>query len=694
MKFLCTNCQTVFRAELESGNPPSCPSCSSPDVVKAKSNAWFNFRVSILSLGLIVAAGFLLQSLTGIFTPPRKPIAKKSSSTNTVTLSYVHDVRPLLEEYCYSCHGEKKKKADLSLQAFADEDSVLANRKVWEKVLLNLRSGTMPPDGKTQPALAQREKVASWIENTLFKCNCDDPDPGRVTVRRLNRSEYNNTVHDLVGVDFKPADDFPADDTGYGFDTIGDVLSVPPVLLEKYFTAAESIMDKAIVTDPEKLKGTLPSTHQKIFFKPYNQDNKMQVAREIMERFASHAYRRPVTPSEVDKLLRFITVAEKEKQGFEQGIKLACEAVLVNSKFLFRMEFQQEPNNPDQTTNLDEFALASRLSYFLWSTMPDEELFLNAGRHRLRQNLDKQIARMLKDDKSRALVDNFGGQWLQLRNLALVTPDRKTFPTFDEPLRQAMRKETELFFQGIVQEDRNVNEIINADYSYLNERLAKHYGISGVDGKEFKKVSLPPGQRMGLLTHASILTITSNPNRTSPVKRGKYVLENILGTPPPPPPPDVPALSEKELTGTLRQRMEAHRDNPVCASCHARMDPIGFGFEHFDGIGAWREKDGTNSIDPAGKLVSGETFTNHVELSRLLAGKKKDEFVRCFTEKLFTYATGRGPEYYDKCAFELMTKAISTNNYRFSAVVAQIVESIPFQKRRGEGERTLVQSSQ
>jgi hypothetical protein len=322
--------------------------------------------------------------------------------------------------------------------------------------------------------------------------------------------------------------------------------------------------------------------------------------------------------------------------------------------------------------------------------MPDRELFAQAERGTLRRNLESQVHRMLKDHKALALVNNFAGQWLQLRNLDLVTPDNKLFPKFDESLRAAMKTETELLFETILGEDRSVLDFIQADYTFLNERLAEHYGITNVIGDVFQRVSLKQTQRGGILTHASILTLTSNPTRTSPVKRGKWVLENILGTPPPPPPPDVPELKDaRQLSGTLRQRMEQHRENAICASCHARMDPIGFSFEHFDAIGAWREKDDGLPIDSSGQLLTGESFSDPSELRRILATRKRDEFVRCLARKMLTYALGRGLEYYDKCAADEIVVTLEKNNYKFSALALGIARSVPFQMRRGEIERKV-----
>ncbi len=769
---------------------------------------------------------FLVWLLTGsaaAHAAPRPASVKAARAPGKVT--FEKHVAPFLSQYCFSCHGEKKK-GDLDLRIYTSQALAEKDREVFEKILRNLESHEMPPEKKPQPTLDEREKITAWIETVVFKCDCDHPDPGRVTLRRLNRTEYNNTIRDLVGVDFQPAEDFPADDVGYGFDNIGDVLSMPPILLEKYMAAAEKILSKAIVTDnagqrtakrwaAEGLEGSapggpadggarelsregdifveypfpdageyilrarawaqqagpeiarmtfrlagkdvktfdvaavessprvyevrvtaeagrkkfaaayinnyvnpkdpdpnnrdrnlfieyleivppasatppvLPASHERIFFCQPTGATRPDCARRIITRFATRAYRRPATEAEVTRLVKFVELAEKEGEKFEAGIKLALQAVLVSPHFLFRGEIQPEPNNPAAVHPVNEYALATRLSYFLWSTMPDEELFTQAAKGTLRKNLEAQVRRMLKDPKSGALVENFAGQWLQTRSLAQMTPDKKEFPTFDEPLRTAMQRETDLFFEAIMREDRSVLDFLDADYTFANERLARHYGLSGVKGDQFQRVSLKGTARGGVLTHGSVLTITSNPTRTSPVKRGKWILENILGTPPPPPPPDVPELKESKLSGSLRQRMEQHRENVLCASCHARMDPIGFGFENFDGVGAWRTKDADYPIDPSGRLVTGEEFKGPTELKQMLLKKKKDEFIRCLSEKVLTYALGRGLEYYDKCAVDGISKNLAKSRYKFTSLILEVVGSAPFQMRRGEGGKTM-----
>jgi mono/diheme cytochrome c family protein len=627
-----------------------------------------------MNLGRCLCVVSLLAWLPAVRADDSKKADSKESKD-----SFAQDLRPLFAKYCVMCHGGSKPKAHLALDAFKDEASILKSPDVLDKIQEKIRAREMPPQNKPQPNEAEQKLITHWIDTKLAKLSQSDGkrDPGRVTIRRLNRVEYNNTIRDLVGIDFHAADDFPADDVGYGFDNIGDVLSMAPILMERYLDAAERIVAKAFAT---------PLVRQRILFRQPTDQNKVECARQIIERFAFHAYRRPVKPEEVDRLVGLVTQAEAQGDSFDRGIQIALQAVLVSPHFLFRIELDPEPRNENAVHPLNDFELASRLSYFLWTSMPDDELFEQARQNKLHEDavLEAQTRRMLKDPKAHALVENFAGQWLELRNLKTMTPDASLFPTFDESLRSAMLKESELFFESIVKEDRSVLDFLDADFTFLNERLARHYGIQGVQGDQFQRVHLTSDQRGGILTQASILTVTSNPTRTSPVKRGKWILENILGTPPPPPPPDVPELKEgKELTGTLRQRMEQHRANPSCATCHQRMDPLGFGFENYDAVGAWRTKDGQSSIDPSGVLPDAKSFKGPKELKAILKGKE-EEFRRCLAEKMLTYALGRGLEFYDKAAIQQISGNVASKENRFSALVVEIVKSDPFRKRRGK----------
>ncbi len=734
-------------------------------------------------------------------------------------------VLPFLNKYCIDCHGPQRQRADLTLHQYTDKLSFLRGRKTWLTASHMIHTSEMPSGKGPMPTIEEREFMVRWIDKTLNEIDCENRDPGRVTIRRLNRLEYNNTVRDLLGVNFTPADDFPTDDVGYGFDNIGDVLSMPPVLLEKYLRAAQQVATAAIANDPGRrtvearhitasnLRGgenqgrtkvihvngdvttdiDLPrdgkyelrvfayasqagnefvklglviddqqlqvfeikatggsgqlNTHtlnlkrgkhalalrflnnfkdekhpdpkrrdrnvyitnievvgpildkpevvsmSQIFTrlpKPDNSDWR-DAAVEVLARKARQAYRRPVTDDEVNRLVRFVEQVKADGGSFVQGIELALQAMLVSPSFLFRIELDPDPTNPKAIRTLNDHELAARLSYFIWSSTPDEELSTLADKGLLRQPgvMERQIQSMLKDPRASALVQGFAAQWLQLRSLERITPDRRQFPEFDQPLRQAMLRETELFVETIIREDRSVLDFIDGRFTFVNGRLARHYNIPNITGDTFRRIDLDGTQRSGILTHASILTITSNPTRTSPVLRGKYVLEEILGAPPPPAPPDVPELpgtGEGAAAGeslSMRDRLKLHLTNPTCASCHERMDPIGFGMENYDGIGRWRTSEGKHPIDASGTLPGGESFQTPAQLKAILL-QRKNEFSRTLAEKLLTFALGRGLEYYDKCAVDDIVKAMQTNDYRFSAMVLAIAGSDPFTKRRGK----------
>ncbi len=734
---------------------------------------------------------------------------------------------PFFNKYCVECHGKDEPEGEFSLTGLMDEASIYSSHKSWEKVFGMLELGAMPPeDADPKPGDAENDKIVAYLDTLVFTVDCNAVrDPGRVTVRRLNRTEYNNTVRDLLGVDFRPADDFPSDDVGYGFDNIGDVLTISPLLLEKYLDAAEAVAERAIAVPPKpekrKFSGTqlqrtgsatlsgsgayglnssgsvykyyrfetpgdyilraraggksaagedakmevrldektlkvfdvkppqqamnvyeikvhvdsdtkkfeavfindyynpekgedrnlaiasleiegpldapfvdLPESHKRLMIAHPGKNKDVSAAlasaRKVLEPFIGRAFRRPATKDEVDRFTSLVKIASEQGDGYEEALRVAVSGVLVSPHFLFRVEQDQKPDDPKALRSLNDYELASRLSYFLWSTMPDEELLTLAGQFKLHDDkvLEAQVQRMLKDPRSQALVDNFAAQWLNLRSLAEVTPDRKQFPTFDEKLQADMRRETEMFFEAVMREDRNMLDLLDGKFTFLNERLAKHYGISGVQGEEFRQVELTGNQRAGVLTHASILTITSNPTRTSPVKRGKWILENILGTPPPIPPDDVPLLAESQSAkpdATLREQLELHREIPGCRACHESLDSIGFGFENFDAVGRWRDREGKNPVDASGVLPSGEKFAGPLELVQVLK-KKQSDVSRNIVEKMLTYALGRGLEYYDQCAVDSIVRAHAKAEFRFSALVLQIVKCDPFLKRRGDGE--------
>ncbi len=834
------------------------------------------------------------------------------------TPAFKDSVQPFLTSHCTFCHNDQLKTADLSFDHYQDEGSALKDAQVWRRVKQMLDGKMMPPAPRPRPSPEEVAVVLDWIDANLSSEDTQ-PNPGRVTARRLNRAEYNNTVRDLLGIDFRPADDFPVDDTGYGFDNIGDVLSISPVLMEKYMTAADKSVRRAIMTDrsvkptvlrysapraegeqrqigaagrvayspegrlavrhlfpatgeydlhlrfvdrrtvlerrmswtyrvPElieqvselevktidldmlgeelclsldyairfmehfdvtKVGGTfvferekmlselieyqawleenpegpplppppalpvvftlegkkvatysaepkleyevddpvrvrveagerefyaevlnpegerwnpnsldwteyqsdlyknekrmvfadsieikgpfnpepapLPESHREIMVCDPEPDGFDRIcAEKIVGRLVRLAFRRPVTEKEVGGYVRFAKNAVAEGASFERGIQLALKAILVSPQFLFRVERDPEPARPNPIRPIDDFELASRLSYFLWSSMPDEALLDAAARGELRTEDGRraQVMRMIGDGKSQALVENFAGQWLQLRNVSLVKPDPEIFPEFDEELRAGMVRESELFFERIMREDRSILEFLKADYTFLNERLARHYGIDGVAGPEFRRVRLSGEQRGGVLTQASVLTVSSYPTRTSAVLRGLWVLENLLGDRPPDPPEDVPELDEQAVgnAASLRQQLERHRADPSCAVCHERMDAIGFGLENYNAIGGWRTADGNFPIDATGELPGGTRFDGPAGLTALLYAQQ-DQFARNLTEKVLTYALGRGLESYDEPAVEEIRSGLARGGYRFSSLVLGVVESMPFQMR-------------
>ncbi|HEV2294378.1 MAG TPA: DUF1592 domain-containing protein [Tepidisphaeraceae bacterium] len=973
---------------------------------------------------LIPAAALLVLAATTVSVRSSDvsaggPVAASETPATAPAGEFHRTVLPLLQKYCYECHGDGMDSGDLEMDSYKSLQDMRNDIKTWQKVLQYARTQTMPPPKADQPTQAERDALVEALHRELYQIDPANPDPGRVTVRRLNRSEYRNTIRDLIGVTFDPTIDFPQDDTGYGFDNIGDVLTLPPMLMEKYLAAAERILDGAIPTDsmesrerrvaanraqrsnkpsaddgsaaewvklssrdedrlsvavqgptradylvrvlayaqpyidkeaaatmrpmsdedavlapakpirlsiftgdalaaelditssaqrprwyearvgvgagstsihavarrdhppttlpvnagrigheqpgdifvkeiviegplqgavrrvandrlrasghgqrngeivflpqtgdeasasveirssgdhlvrvqacadqagdePAKMellvdgtavasfdvtapagikpspliKGLAKGADQPLFrvhevrttlgagkrklavrflndawFPDHEEPNlrdrnlyvqdleivdlasrplpppmtppmrelfvkhagpaaaatnapiehDAQVARKLLDEFTRRAWRRPPAPEELDRVMQLYNLAREHGESFHASVKHAMKGVLVSSSFLFRGEpllahragADTEPKKLAQP--IGEYELASRLSYFLWSSTPDDELLRLAERGELRKNLHAQVKRMLASDKSEAFVDNFAGQWLQFRNLDAVHPDRKMFKVYTDRLRDAMIRETRLFFTHIMREDRPLMDVLTADYTFVNELLARHYGLSNdVKGNDFRRVSLAGSPRRGVITHGSVLTLTSNPTRTSPVKRGKWVLENLLGSPPPPPPANVPPLESeaRQLTGTLRQRLEQHRESKACASCHAPLDPIGFGLEHFDAIGAWREKDGDAPVDATSAFVNGPTFNGSIELVELLAKTRGKDFYRSVVEACLTFALGRGVEPYDQPAVERIVRDLQANDGKFSTLVQGVVDSVPFQMRR------------
>jgi hypothetical protein len=750
------------------------------------------------------------------------------------------DPRAAFNRFCVGCHNSTLRTAGLALDTL-QATGVPANAATWEKVIRKLRGGTMPPQGSARPDAATYQALATWLETRIDEAARVRPQPGRVpAIHRLNRAEYSNAIRDLLAVEIDAAAFLPPDDSGFGFDNIADVLSVSPMLTERYLSAALKISRLAVgdstirpATDTfevnkylkqdDRVSDDLPFGSRggaairyyfpvdgnyvvKIFFDrtydgrvrglsephtlevrldgtkvqeitvggpeasgrggrnvsidgsevrfsatagpkivavsfvkkasraegmrrpfyavtsyeyagdvtlppaigsvelrgPYDvtgpgespsrqriftcHDANDRCARQILSTIARRAFRRPVTDRDIDPLMNFYRAgAGGHAAGLTAGVEAALRRILVSPDFLFRTEQDLAGAKPGHAYSISDLELASRLSFFLWSSIPDDQLLDAAARGELRQPLvlERQVRRMLADSRSRALVANFAAQWLWVRNIRLHQPDPIVFPEFDENLRQALEREIQLFLDSQIRDDRGIPELLTADYTFVNERLARHYGIPKVYGSHFRRISLPDDARRGLLGKAGLLTVTSYPNRTSPVFRGKWLLENVLGAPPPPPPPDVPALQENDggrVPRSVRERMELHRSNPTCASCHKVMDPLGFALENFDGIGRWRANEGGRPIDPTGVLADGARVDGPGSLREALLARR-EEFVFTVASKLLTYATGRGAEYYDAPAIRKIVRDAAGDDYRWSSMILGIARSVPFQNR-------------
>jgi mono/diheme cytochrome c family protein len=796
-------------------------------------------RLRISVAATYVAALATVSQLSGTASAQTPP----TSTTGTA------DIRPVLDKYCVTCHNGRLKTAGLDL-APANVNPIVDHADVWEKVILKLRAGSMPPAGSPRPDAATYDRVASAVEATLDRAAATHPHPSTAVAHRLNRAEYANAIRDLLGLEIDGRSMLPADDSGYGFDNIADVLSLSPALLDRYMSAAERISRLAIgdptlrpavqtysvrPTQPQvdrmnellpfgtrggiairhyfpvdgeyQIKIRLQRIHtngirgvsaphdievrlDRVRLKAYriggegpidpwsavpsasayeqtaddglelrlpikagmrlltvtfprqshvdegvleprlsvstyeyagDRDLPMSVqtvdvtgpfngarptdtpsrrrvftcdptraeaacAKTILSSLARRAFRRPVTRGDLDTLMGVYRTA-RANSSFERGIELALRAVLVDPDFLFRVERDPAGIAPGSVYRINDIELASRLSFFLWSSIPDDTLLSLAERGTLHQSavLEREVSRMLRDPRADALVRNFGGQWLYLRNMRSILPDPDGFPDFDDNLRDALARETELFLQSQLRDDRSVLELLTANYTFVNERLARHYGIPNVYGSSFRRVTLPDDRRAGVLTHGSVLTATSYANRTAPTIRGKWILQNLLGAPPPAPPPDVPALAEADEAGqahrSVRERLEQHRKNAVCASCHASMDPLGLALENFDAIGAWRTVDGVSTIDPTAVLPDGVKLDGPASLRALLL-KRSDRFVQNITEKLLTYAIGRGTDYHDAPAIRQIARDASATGSRWSSLILGIVKSTPFHMRR------------
>ena len=789
---------------------------------------------------------------------------------------FLSGILPILKSHCFECHGNGATEGNLALDEFTTEPLALAKPQIWWNVLKNVRSQVMPPADHDRLTPSEIDQLASWIKFRAFLIDPDSPDPGRTAVRRLNRTEYGNTVSDLMEIRFDATILFPPDDSGFGFDNVGDALSFSPLLMEKYLHAAQSIVDRAVPIETwvmpaqefsgrdfrdsdrnisgEGLSSTKPAhakrkvsidadgmykvnvtvklhgsfefdaSRYSVVFRIDGEDrskneygwdeskllsyefqeewtvgdhelafelipvaseksataaepgestyarfevNSVRIegpqgtaklvhpanyarffpreapptdgaernayAAEILRRFGTRAFRGTVHPSTVDRLVAIAAVAWEEPDAtFESGIAQAMTAILASPRFIFRLESPSPDDAAKAIANVDELGLASRLSYFLWSTMPDDELFELAQQGKLREQLSGQVARMLKDRRSNEFVRNFVGQWLRTRDVTQVNVDpiavlgyqeeyeeltaqfrgrrsrafgrdltpeeqktrdrfrelRGIAEVFDDELKRAMQRETEMCVEHIARENLSLLDLLDSNYTFVNEKLAEHYGIPDIQGRDMRRVELPSDSpRGGVLSHASMLMITSNPTRTSPVKRGLFILDNLLGTPSRPAPPGVPALEDSagrfgDRKPALRELLAAHRESPLCASCHNQMDPLGLALENFNALGMWRENDGNERINASGTLITGAAFQDVRELKRILRERHASDFYRCVTQKMLTFATGRGLEYTDEQTVDLIVQRLQDSGGEFNDLMDGVIASAPFQKIR------------
>ncbi len=791
--------------------------------------------------GVLVAAALLVwpgeRAVAGGFEPEQFPQL----------------VKPFLQKHCITCHNQEDAEGGLDLTRYAKVDDLLAARKTWQRVVRQLKAGAMPPEGKPRPAEKDSQAVIAWLNSALAHVDPSKPaDPGRVTLRRLNRTEYDNTIRDLFGVSLHLAEAFPIDDSGYGFDNIGDVLSISPIRMEQYLNAAEKltallrrpgakpvfddfiegghlrhngapprnssdrgrelvpnsevyavfelplpgeyevilqawgvekpqekdrsanenwleeqelpldpkakpVVEAALLSDqrvlgylpvkpgnattaikqtytlrfteqagyhtirvrhhfpremsPEQIKAhlekpllaprlglrqirvrgpltfgdaKLTAAHSAILTATAAPPaNPSETAPRALKIVADRAWRRPATKAELDQLTRFVIQHHQRGRSFADALDLGVQAILVSPNFLFRLEGLPPADARGEYVPLTDYALASRLSYFLWSSLPDDELTTLAAQKKLSDPgvLKSQVERMLNDPKAESFIEGFFGQWLGLRKILEIQVDAKKFPEFGTELREDLRRETLLFTASLIRHNAKALELLQADYTFANERLSKFYGLpDALKGSELRRVSLVKTPRRGILTHGSILTLTSYPDRTSPTRRGNWVLETLLGDEPPPPPDNVPQLSATQAAKPnlpLRKQLELHRSNATCAACHQTIDAIGFGFENFDAIGRWRDKDNGHPIDSSGELPGGATFTNPQELIDILS-RREEEFVRHLASRLLTYALGRGTEYFDRPALDHIIEQTRGNGFRFRDLITEVVLSRPF----------------
>lgn len=636
-------------------------------------------RLAFLGWGL---APLLVAATTAWGAPP---VAAEAPAD---PLAFQKQVRPLLEKHCFECHGREQQEMGHNFETFGDERSILGRRDLWRKIRETLEAGDMPPDAKASGfSTADRQQVIAWIRDRVETIDRKNPayqNPGPNLIRQLTRAEYNNSIRDLLGFSFDAAaaGGIPRQEVDEGYVNLGGGQPLDDVLLEKYLTAADGAL-KALFEANRK-----PQREALFIARPSEKLPAKAAAATVLERFVGRAYRRP---AEADEIARLVTIVEKSLAAgddYELTVRKALKPVLVSPHFLFRLERDQTPAGAAGAYRVSDHELAVRLSYFLWATMPDDELraLADAGKLSQRETLDAQVKRMLADPKAGALTEHFAMQWLQLNKLRRALPSRNAFPSFTPTLKNAMEQEARTFFDNLRTGNRSVLELLDADYTYVNEELAKHYGLAEVKGTQMRRVDLrPQDHRGGLVGMSGPLTLTSHTDRTKPTARGKWILEVVLGTPPSPPPANVsdfkPQPKDKPAPKNFRERLAAHANQASCAACHKKIDPLGFALENFDAIGGWREQLGGAEVDNAGRLPGGSEFKGLDGLKKVL-GERQDQFVRNVSVQLLTYALGRNLEYTDELALLEIGESLRSDEYRFGAWVRGVVHSRPFQYRQ------------
>ena len=628
-----------------------------------------------------------LESLWGIFyilvflAPNPTASSREILESNPKKTSEYREFE-FIKRYCLECHSGEKPKASLDLSRFDSMDKILSEALLWDDILIRLSQGDMPPKEADLPTLNERSEFLNWVESSLQKAACQSgPHAGPAVLRRLNRAEYSASVRDLLDIHFDAGEALPSDGSGgEGFDNASETLFISPIHAEKYMDAARVAVEYAFA-DPRSLRRFLVA-------EPDEKTSPEVAARRVIEDFLPRAFRRSIPESEILEYLALFHAAYKADPSFMVAIRLTLQAVLISPKFLFIAE---EPNFDSKPHKVTDHELASRLSYFLWGSLPDDELLKAADEGNLSDSriLQEQFKRMLGSQNSRKVRNfsqNFVEQWLGTRALGREFKPDKSIRGYDSELEGGMKYEPVFFFNEILTKNRSLLDLLKADYTYVNRRLARHYRIKGEFREQPKRVQLTDeNRRGGLLSMAAVLAVSSYPHRTSPVLRGKWILETILGDPPPPPPSNVPELEESASSfssESLRQRLELHRQDVACAQCHDRIDPLGFGLENYGVLGRWRDKYEGHTVDARGALPDGTTFSGPAELKLALLGRK-DQFVRHLTKKMLGYALGRGLTYYDYCAVNSIVDKLRANDYKSHHLLFGIIQSVPFRFKAG-----------